>query len=93
MFRYAVLALLTAAQHLPARGRDVDSPMCVWSHRREGPTCAHACLAPMIGPCPRAIVTLFGRLQHGTCPPWARGEPMTVQAGPCGPIVFDVWHK
>jgi hypothetical protein len=73
-----------------------DFSSCTWFHRREEKDgrCARACLDPQIGPCPRAVVTLFGSLKEGTCEdfPEALGD-LVVRAGPCGLITFDLFGR
>lgn len=56
--------------------------------------CAHQCIPPMVGPCPRTIPVFFGRLEAGRCP--EAGYPFFVRnvsilAGPCGTMEFALF--
>ena len=59
-----------------------------------GGLCAEALLPGMIGPCPRSVPVLFGRLAPGTCSTLGYTRPVGekhVLAGPCGWMRFDVF--
>ena len=58
--------------------------------------CAQAELPSFIGPCPRSVPVLFGRLQPGTCSGFGYTVPVgphRVLAGPCGWLIFDVFER
>ena len=59
-----------------------------------GRLCAEALLPGMIGPCPRSVPVLFGRLVPGRCSTLGYTVPAGekhVLAGPCGWMKFDVF--
>lgn len=92
--RHTVLGALVMASVLasPAAAVAVTTPF----HRISGGRCAHAYLHPRVGPCPRAVPVLFGRLERGTCPDAGYVVPAGqhhVLAGPCGWLAFDVFER
>ena len=78
--------------------------VCTTYHRIDEGTCADACLLcadtcleAFLGYCPRSIVVTTGGLTNGSCLSLGydivnAAEPqLTMTAGPCGTLVFDLY--
>lgn len=68
--------------------------MCRFYRRTQDNLCAHQCIEPFVGPCPRWVPTSIGMLQEGTCE--NVGYPIFVKnisifAGPCGNMEFSLF--
>lgn len=72
----------------------VGGEICRFYRRTQNDVCAHRCIEPFVGPCPRWVPTSIGMLQRGTCetigyPVFVRN--MSIFAGPCGTMEFSLF--
>lgn len=69
---------------------------CEWWMKSDAVFCAHACIPPKVGICPRFVVTSFGGLSTGQCHErdFTRYvQPLHIVAGPCGWMTFDKYAR
>ena len=69
---------------------------CLDYRRYDGTVCAQQCIPESVGMCPRWVPTKIGMLEKGNCAELKYTEfvrVLTIYAGPCGVMYFDVYSK
>ena len=69
---------------------------CLDYRRYDGTVCAQQCIPESVGMCPRWIPAKIGMLERGNCAELKYTEfvrVLTIYAGPCGVMYFDVYSK
>ena len=69
---------------------------CLDYRRLDGTVCAQQCIPESVGMCPRWVPAKIGMLERGNCAELKYTEfvrVLTIYAGPCGVMYFDVYSK
>lgn len=69
---------------------------CLDYRRYDGTVCAQQCIPENMGMCPRWVPVKIGMLERGNCAELKYTEfvrVLTIFAGPCGVMYFDVYSK
>ena len=97
-FMFVLLSIPVSANRLSAfklKNNTTTSP-CLDYRRYDGNVCAQQCIPESVGMCPRWVPVKIGMLERGNCAELKYTEfvrVLTIFAGPCGVMYFDVYSK
>lgn len=92
---WVFVLLLVPLSAFKLNNNTTTSP-CLDYRRYDGNICAQQCIPESVGMCPRWVPAKIGMLERGNCAELKYTQfvrILTIYAGPCGIMYFDVFSK